>query len=86
MNQTVMEVRRAGQERGRMMPYRAGAGLHTSACLQKQGRAGPGGTGHQDGEIGSSPRGTAEMNPTRNHEVAGLIPGLTQGVKDQALQ
>ena len=25
------------------------------------------------------------MNPTRNHEVAGLIPGLTQGVKDPAL-
>ena len=29
--------------------------------------------------------GTAEMNPTRNHEVAGLIPGLAQGVKDRAL-
>ena len=25
------------------------------------------------------------MNPTRNQEVAGLIPGLTQGVKDPAL-
>ena len=24
-------------------------------------------------------------NPTRNHEVAGLIPGLTQRVKDPAL-
>jgi len=26
----------------------------------------------------------AEMNPTRNHEVAGSIPGLTQGIKDLA--
>ena len=25
------------------------------------------------------------MNPTRNHEVVGLIPGLTQWVKDSAL-
>ena len=33
----------------------------------------------------SSHRGTAEMNPTRNHEVAGLIPGLAQWVKDPAL-
>ena len=24
---------------------------------------------------------SAEMNPTRNHEVAGLIPGLVQWVK-----
>ena len=35
--------------------------------------------------IESSRSGAAEMNPTRNHEVAGLIPGLAQSVKDQAL-
>ena len=35
--------------------------------------------------IGSSHRGRAEMNPTRNHEVAGSIPGLAQWVKDLAL-
>ena len=36
-------------------------------------------------KIGSSHRGAAEMNLTRNHEVAYLIPGLTQWVKDLAL-
>ena len=34
---------------------------------------------------GSSRCGMAEMNPTRNHDVAGLIPGLTHWVKDSAL-
>ena len=29
----------------------------------------------------SSCRGAAEMNPTRNHEVASSIPGLAQWVK-----
>ena len=33
----------------------------------------------------SSCHGTAEMSPTRNHEVVGLIPGLAQWVKDLAL-
>ena len=32
-----------------------------------------------------SHRGAAETNPTRNHEVIDLIPGLTQWVKDPAL-
>ena len=33
----------------------------------------------------SSHCGTAETNPTSNHEVGGLIPGLTQWVNDLAL-
>ena len=36
-------------------------------------------------EARSSPCGTAETNLTKNHEVAGLIPGLTQWVKDPVL-
>ena len=33
----------------------------------------------------SSRSGAAETNPTRNHEVVGSIPDLTQWVKDPAL-
>ena len=34
---------------------------------------------------GRSRHGAAETNPTRNHEVAGLIPGLAQWVKELSL-
>ena len=33
----------------------------------------------------SSHYGAVEMNPTRNHEVVDLIPGLAQWVKDPVL-
>ena len=33
----------------------------------------------------SSCHGTAETNPTKNHEVAGPIPGLAHWVEDPAL-
>ena len=32
-------------------------------------------------KLGSSRRGTEETNPTRNHEVASLIPGLLNGLR-----
>ena len=36
-------------------------------------------------QIWSSRQGAAETNLTRNHEVASLIPGLDQWVKELAL-
>ena len=42
-------------------------------------------TGNYSTYSRSSRRGAVVMNLTRNHEVAGLIPGLVQRVKDPAL-
>ena len=39
----------------------------------------------EDNKKWSSHCGTAEMNPIKNHEVAGSNLGLTQSVKDLAL-
>ena len=36
-------------------------------------------------ELGSFGHATVETNLTRNHEVAGLIPGLTQWAKSPVL-
>ena len=36
-------------------------------------------------DSGSSCCSAVEMNPTRSCEVSGLVPGLTQWVKDPAL-
>ena len=43
------------------------------------------GSSFKDEKPGSSYCGSAVTNPTRNHEVAGLISGLDQWVKDPAL-
>ena len=46
----------------------------------------PGNLSHnQEGNQGSSCHGAAQTNPTRNHEVEGSIPALTQWAKGPVL-
>ena len=39
----------------------------------------------ENADTRSSRHGAVETNPTRNREIAGLIPSLAQWVKDPAL-
>ena len=54
--------------------------LYTQVNLKKFGGWGP-----HPNQKSTCRSGAAETNPTRNHEVEGSIPGLTQWVKDLAL-
>ena len=54
-------------------PYATGTALRIKIKINKKEN------------LGSSPCGAVETNPTSNHEVAGLIPGLAQWVRDPAL-
>ena len=64
-----------------MVPRSCLTGLSLQVCLSPKGSP----TSSCSESVGSSPRGAVETSPTRNHEVAGSIPGLTQQVKDPAL-
>ena len=83
----------AGQEAGRQVSLFSGTLCPsipgTSSVVwdhrQRVGRSRLFRTDCQKEDFRSSHRGTAERNLTRNLEVAGLIPGLEQCVKDLAL-
>ena len=69
-----MEAQRGHLERGTAVPA---DGKHEGKRRD--------GSGHPALPGRSSRRGTAETNPTRNYDVAGLIPGLSLWVKDPVL-
>ena len=82
-----IEMRRVGGPRWTTLPA---GGLHLEHALCWKGAletlAPPGWRGRSRlVQGGSSRHGAVEMNLTMNHEVSGLIPGLTWWVKDRAL-
>ena len=79
----------AGQEAGRKVSLFSGALCPSISVVwdhrQRADRSRLFRTDCQKEDFRRSHRGTAERNLTRNLEVAGLIPGLAQWVKDLAL-
>ena len=63
-------------------PYAAGAAQEIATITTKDKKTSQFKNGDR---TWSSCHDTAETNPTRNHEVVGLISGLGQWVKDLAL-